>query len=370
MPMPNTCKKSHQRQPITEVVMSGKVRNIHAFTGLVFETSNRLSVFDRVIKEDVPLKGAMLNAISQHNKVFLEDRGIQTDYIGVPDSFFTTIGFDAKDTGRLCYSKTLEMLPFEFIVRAFLVGSAYKAYKKGESYCGYTFPEGLKEGDRLPEAIVTPTTKESTGHDRPVTKEEAVKILTIWLIENGYIESVEGLKSIYHEPAERDHFFNDVIPGLDEDSIKYGLESSEDKWEQAQYSLAHCYTKIYINLAYQESLTIFKLLSDQCEKKGIIFVDTKFEFGLDENSDLILADEVGTPDSSRFASVKGYQETGKLTSMDKQIVRDYCTSIGFNGDADQPIPDVPDDVWKKVTSTYVNIAETICGKKEIKKYLV
>lgn len=334
---------------VIDVVHTGKVRNTYAFTGQIFRTSNRLSVFDRVIKEEVPLKGAMLNCISQSNKLFLIRQGFLTDYIPVPDSFYTSVGFDSKELGTLSYAEILDMLPFEFIVRGYLVGSAYKAYKNGEPYCGFTFPEGLNQGDKLPEPIVTPTTKEETGHDRPVTKEECVEMLADWLLDN----------DIYLETESP----------FDEEDFYFGKNASEDGEEQYEYTLAYHCAKKYINAAYEVSLDAFNLLSEKCAEAGILFIDTKFEFGLNVYGSLTLADEVGTPDSSRFAPAKEYHETGKIVSLDKQIVRDYCASIGFTGDDNQPIPEIPDEIWEKVTSTYLYIAEVLCGKDTVAKYV-
>ena len=333
---------------ITDVVHTGKVRNVYAFTGQIFQTSNRLSVFDRVIKEDVALKGAMLNCISQCNKRFLVEKGFLTDYIPVSDEFYLSAGFAPEEVPTLSYAEILDMLPFEFIVRGYLVGSAYKAYKNGVPYCGFTFPAGLKEGDELPEPIVTPITKEEIGHDKPVTKLECIEMLADWLLD----------KEIYLEP----------ICSPDEDEKAFGELCSEDPEEQYEYALAYHYSKKYINLAYDVSLAVFALLSEKCADAGILFIDTKFEFGLNVDGRLTLADEVGTPDSSRFASAKEYEASGKIVSLDKQIVRDYCTSIGFNSDANQPIPEIPEKIWEKVTNTYIFIAEQLCGKETVAKH--
>lgn len=354
------------RPTITEVVKTGKVRNIHAFSGFVFETSNRLSVFDRVIKEDVPLKGAMLNCISQYNKQLLNQCGFVTDYIPVPNSFYAAAGFDTKDFGRLSYGQMLTMLPFEFIVRGYLVGSAYKAYKNGEPYCGFTFPDGLKEGDKLPRPILTPTTKEENGHDKPVTKQECIEMLAVWLLDNELVADAQDLREMFDGDYEAcTAELNELI---DEEDKNFGKESSEDKWEQAEYAVAYAISREYIGVVYDDSLDAYNILSKRCAEAGILFIDTKFEFGLSADDDIVLADEVGTPDSSRFASAEEYEKSGKIVSYDKQIVRDYCKAIGFTGDNDQPIPDIPEEVWEKVTSTYVFIAEQLCGEDVVAQY--
>ena len=393
------------RAPITDCIAYGKVRNIHSFTGLIFETSNRLSVFDRVIKEDVPLKGAMLNCISQFNKQLLNEKGFNTDYIPVPDEFFKSAGFD--HVGTLCYSACLSMIPIEFVVRGYLVGSAYKAYKNGMPYCGFIFPKGLKEGDKLPEPIITPTTKEETGHDRPINKEQCIDIVAKWLMELGFVADSDEIAAehqdsyplflrlfddviddddllfadIYGLEKEFDYDDNeeayddvdvlDVVDDVDDVDIDDYSDDDEDnnwKWTKARCILARLMAKEYVENAYQDSLDAFDFLSKRCEEKGIIFVDTKFEFGIDSNDNVVLADEVGTPDSSRFAPKDVYERTHKLVSLDKQIVRDYCSSIGFTGDESQFVPKLPNELWQQVTDTYVHLAEVLCGKEFVEKY--
>lgn len=355
-----SCEKSC-RTPITELLKRGKVRNIHAFRGLIFEVSNRLSVFDRVIKEDVPLKGAMLNCISQFNKQYLSERGFPTDYIPVPACLFKAAGFEKAALGRLSYAEELLMLPFEFIVRGYLVGSAYKAYEKGESYCGFTFPDGLQEGAKLDEPIVSPTT------DRPVTKEECIELLADWLIQNDLCISADDLYTSFN--GDFDAFLHsDLKKEIGEDANNYGQFYGVDKWDESSCALAYQAAIDLVDKAYSISLQAYSLLAEMCEKVDILFIDTKFEFGINSEDNIVLADEVGTPDSSRFASAYEYATSGKIVSMDKQIVRDYCASIGFKGDEDQPIPDIPDEVCKNLTETYVHIAEILCGEDFVAKY--
>jgi phosphoribosylaminoimidazole-succinocarboxamide synthase len=314
------------RRTVGEKVLigSGKVRNIYqvaGFPGLLFETSNRLSVFDRVVCEDVPGKGACLNCISQENKQLLEKAGVKTDYASMP--------FDAKyisleHKGRYAYSKTLTMIPLEIVVRAYLTGSAYKAYKRGETYCGFEFPDGMNDGDKLAYSIITPTTKEKEGHDRPVTRSEAIDVLTNWVTENCFDDENKDAKTVATD---------------------------------------------LLNQIYSETEKIFKILSDYYEKRNILIIDTKFEFGIDEYQTLMLADEVGTPDSSRLAPKDIYDKEGKIVSLDKQIVRDYCSSRGFTGDEGQVVPEIPEKILKKITQNYLNIVLDLYGAKVANHYL-
>ena len=362
-------------------VSCGKVRNIYAFNGLIFKTSNRLSVFDRVIKENVPKKGSMLNCISQYNKQQLEAKEIvQTDFLPASNFLFEAAGFKSHSYNQLSYARKLNMFPLEFIVRGYIVGSAWAAYKKGKGYCGITFPDGLHEGQKLDNPIVTPTTKASSGHDMPVTHDEAVIIIADWLRNSEYFITAKDIQNCCNDSRDAAHeMFQISLKSTDyaqyvfKQADRYvdfpsGIFSSRDLWEYYSYILCYAMAEYYVDTIYFLCLATFDELSKRCEEKGILFIDSKFEFGLDSDGIITLGDEVGTPDSSRFASKEEYDHSGKIVSMDKQIVRDYCKQIGFNGDSNQKIPKLPDSLWEKVTDTYISIAVKLCGN-EVEKYL-
>lgn len=298
------------KNPLIFYEARGKVRNLYEL-GLIFKTSDRLSVFDRVVCENIPYKGKALNCISQENKKQLESLGYETDYIDVFDELFEVFGY--QEPGRMAYSKPLAMIPLEIIVRNVLTGSAYKAYKRGESYCGYTFPTGMKNGDKLTHPIVTLTTKEMEGHDRPVNREQAEDVVTEWLMR-------------WHEEDEAKKGANYIVSSL-----------------------------------YELALEIFEILSEKYGQHDIMFVDTKFEFGLDEDNKIVLAAEVGTPDSSRLVPKSVYEETGKLVSLDKQEVRDFYASKGFTGDEAQKVPELPKELVDKLSAKYVDVVRTLFG---------
>lgn len=360
--------KNNATSPIMKIA-SGKVRDLYSFQGLIFKTSNRLSVFDVVISENVPRKGAMLNCISQTNKKLLEERGIDTDLIEVPNSFFKSVGFNESELGNMSYALGLDMIPAEIIVRSVMTGSLWNAYKNGKAYCDIELPEGLKEGDILPEPIITPTTKASSGHDKPISKDGLIALIIGWLVDTNDFEITDEIEVEFNEALNSIDEFEYHGPRFDFEDALFGSECSDMYWEQITFAIAHNLAKQYVDEIYEKSFEVFDILSKKCNELGILFVDTKLEFGLDAERELILADEVGTPDSSRFASLEEYEKSHKLVSMDKQIVRDYCKKIGFTGEEGQEIPDIPDWVWQKVTNTYIDLAVRLCGPKTVNDYL-
>ena len=196
--------------------------------------------------------------------------------------------------------KKLTMLPVECIVRGYITGSGWESYQKEGTVCGIRLPEGLKESDKLPEPIYTPTTKAEIGlHDEHITFEDTVEIL------------------------------EKLYPGKGEDYAS---------------QIRDCTLKLYVKCA------------DYARTKGIIIADTKFEFGLDEDGNVVLADEMLTPDSSRFWPVEGYEPGKSQPSFDKQFVRDWLKA---NPDSDYLLPQ---DVIDKTIAKYKEAYEMITGK--------
>jgi phosphoribosylaminoimidazole-succinocarboxamide synthase len=192
-----------------------------------------------------------------------------------------------QDDGRSTECRRLEMLPIECVVRGYLAGSGWKDYVATGAVCGHRLPSGLVESDELPEPIVTPATKAQTGHDENIDRETAASLVG------------------------RDRF---------------------DEVEAA-------------------TLALYRFASAHARERGIILADTKLEFGVDEAGELVLADEVFTPDSSRFWPADEYRPGGAQPSFDKQFVRDYCESLGW--DKTPPGPELPDDVVAGTRARYV-----------------
>jgi phosphoribosylaminoimidazole-succinocarboxamide synthase len=200
-----------------------------------------------------------------------------------------------RDDGRSTECRRLEMLPIECVVRGYITGSGWKDYRAGGEVCGHRLPEGLRESERLPEPIFTPATKAQTGHDENITREQAAEVVG----------------------AER---FQEVE---------------------------------------RVALALYRFAADHAEARGIILADTKFEFGVDDEGRLILADEAVTPDSSRFWPADRYTPGGGQPSFDKQFVRDYCESAGW--DKTYPGPELPDDVVAGTRARYVEAFERLTG---------
>jgi phosphoribosylaminoimidazole-succinocarboxamide synthase len=199
------------------------------------------------------------------------------------------------EDGRSTECRRLEMLPIECVVRGYLAGSGWKDYTSTGAVCGHTLPTGLQESAELPEPIFTPATKATTGHDENIDRDQAAELVG----------------------AER-------------------LAEVE-----------------------RVSIELYRFASDHAREHGIVIADTKFEFGLDEEGTLVLGDEALTPDSSRFWPADEFSPGGAQPSFDKQFVRDYCESLGW--DKTPPGPDLPADVVAGTRARYVEAFERLTG---------
>jgi phosphoribosylaminoimidazole-succinocarboxamide synthase len=200
-----------------------------------------------------------------------------------------------RPDGRSTECRRLEMLPLECVVRGYLAGSGWKDYRRTGEVCGHALPAGLVESDRLPEPIFTPSTKAVTGHDENIDRAQAAE-----LVGADRLDEVERV-----------------------------------------------------------SLQLYRFAAAHAAARGILIADTKFEFGLDEEGRLVLADEAFTPDSSRFWPADEYRPGGPQPSFDKQFARDYCERLGW--DKSYPGPELPDDVVAGTRARYVDAFERLTG---------
>jgi len=280
-------------------IKKGKVRDIFDLGDkLVIVTTDRISVFDVVLDDPIPYKGVVLTQLTKFWAEFLKDvienHIIQFGVDGLPKEFSKH-----KDglQQRTMVVKKAKVLPIECIVRGYLSGSGWKEYQKTQSVCGIKLPPGLRESEKLPEPIFTPSTKAEVGHDENITFEKAAEII------------------------------------------------GKDKAEFIK----------------QKSIELYKKAADYAETRGIIIADTKFEFGVDEKTgNIILIDEILTPDSSRFWPKDKYEVGKPQPSFDKQYVRDYTESTGWN--KTYPGPTLPQEVIKNTTEKYLDIYKLLTGK--------
>ena len=278
-------------------IISGKVREVYDLEDgrMVIVTTDRISAFDVILPTMITDKGKVLNALANfwfdYTGDIVKNHMISSDLKDMPAEFQKP-----EFEGRTILVKKLKMIPYEVIVRGYMFGSMYEAYKKGEPFLGHNFDKEYQEAEKLAEPIVTPSTKAAEGHDINVTLD--------------YMKKDLG-------------------------------EELGTKIEKA-------------------ALAIYKKCYDWAYQNGIIIADTKFEFGLDENGDLVLGDEVLTPDSSRFWDLSKYKVGGSPASYDKQFVRDWLKENNLAGNPD--IKEIPAEVVAKTSAIYKECQTKICHK--------
>lgn len=284
----------------------GKVRDIYALSEdrLLFVASDRISAFDHVLGSGIPDKGKILTQLSLFWFDFLKDT-IPNHLITAASAKFPTELQPYLDqlAGRTMLVKRAKMFPVECVVRGYLSGSGWKDYQQTGAVCGIKLPKGLRESDRLPEPILTPAAKNNVGHDENIS----------------FAHMVETIG------------------------------------------------KKHANDLRDLTLSIYERAGKHAASKGLILADTKFEFGLisDKNGDdqIILADEVLTPDSSRYWPAETFNPGGAQPSFDKQYVRDYLESIHWNKQA--PAPALPDEVITRTRDKYLEAFRLITGRTDI-----
>ncbi len=277
----------------------GKVRDIYELGDkLLIVATDRLSAFDVVMKTAIPYKGKVLTQIS---KFWFEFFGSEFEHHFISDDVksYPQPFCDYADelAGRSMIVKKVEVLPIECVVRGYLAGSGWKEYKEKGTICGTKLPEGLKQCDKLPDFIFTPATKAELGE---------------------HDENISFERCVEILGAERAEFARD------------------------------------------SSLGIFEEASSYAESKGILLADTKFEWGV-TNGQIILIDEVLTPDSSRFWPADKYEAGRDQESFDKQFVRNYLEDINF--DKSGPGVELPKDIVEKTSEKYVEAYERLTGKR-------
>lgn len=289
----NALTQTDFRFPTQINVYHGKVRDVYSLADgrLVMVVTDRISAFDVILPEGIPYKGQVLNQIAAK---FLD---ATTDIcpnwkLATPDPMVTV-------------GRRLKGFPLEMIVRGYLCGSAWRAYKSGvREICGVRLPEGMRENERFPEPIITPTTKAELGlHDEDISREEI---------------------------------------------LARGLATPEEYVQLEEYALA-----------------LFRRGTEIAARRGLILVDTKYEFGTD-GKEIVLMDEIHTPDSSRYFYAEGYEERFRKgepqRQLSKEFVREWLMSEGFMGKDGQQVPAMTSDIVDGISQRYVELYEQITGE--------
>jgi phosphoribosylaminoimidazole-succinocarboxamide synthase len=276
-------------------VYHGKVRDVYSIgEKLVMVASDRISAFDVVLPKGIPFKGQVLNQVAEHFLKATSD--IVPNWLEATPDPMVAVGINCD--------------PFkvEMVIRGYLAGHAWREYKAGRRVlCGVAMPDGLKENDKLPEPIITPTTKADKGHDEDISREEI---------------------------------------------LKQGIVSEEDYLQLENYTQA-----------------LFQRGTEMAQEQGLILVDTKYEFGKAKGK-IFLIDEVHTPDSSRYFYAEGFQDrqdqNQKQKQLSKEFVRQWLIENGFQGLDGQTIPDMTPDFIQLVSDRYIELFEQITGRTFVK----
>lgn len=291
--MASTLSSTDFHFPLQKSVYHGKVRDVYDLDGknLAMIATDRISAFDVILPKGIPFKGQVLNQIAAF---FLDaTKDIVPNWkVAVPDPMVTV--------GLKC-----EPLKIEMIVRGYLAGSAWRDYKNGNrEICGVKIPDGMRENEKFPSPILTPTTKEDAGHDQNISRQEI---------------------------------------------ISCGLVSEDIYSQVEKYALA-----------------LFERGQQMAAERGLILVDTKYEFGVLDGK-VILIDEIHTPDSSRYFYADGYEERfekgEKQRQLSKEFVREWLMANGFMGQEGQTVPEMTDEYCEEVSRRYIELYEKITGLK-------
>jgi phosphoribosylaminoimidazole-succinocarboxamide synthase len=292
--MSNTLVKSDYNFPQQTNVYKGKVRDVYSVGNdlLVMVASDRISAFDVILPKGIPFKGQVLNQIAA--KFLNATSDIVPNWLLATPDPVVAVG------------KRAEPFKVEMVIRGYLTGHAARTYSSGlRTLCGVNLPEGMRENEKFPEPIITPTTKAAVGHDEDISRE---------------------------------------------DILAKGIVSEQDYVQLEKYTRA-----------------LFQRGTEMAKERGLILVDTKYEFGKDTNGNIILIDEIHTPDSSRYFYLEGYEERLKNNEAQKQLskefVRQWLIANGFQGKDGQKVPEMTEEYCQEVSERYIELYEQIVGEK-------
>lgn len=288
----NAISETNFNFPGQTAVYHGKVRDVYTIGDtLVVIATDRISAFDHILPKPIPHKGAVLNQIAAHFLNATKD---------IVPNWLLAVPHPNVSIGKRC-----EPVRIEMVIRGYLAGHAAREYKAGKRVlCGVALPEGLKENDRLPSPIITPSTKAVEGHDEDISREEI---------------------------------------------LKRGIVSEDVYVQMEKYTYA-----------------LFAKGQQMANERGLILVDTKYEFGIADGK-VMLIDEIHTPDSSRYFYLEGYEERQQKgeaqQQLSKEFVRQWLIENGFQGKEGQQMPFMPDEFVNTITDRYIELYEKVTGKK-------
>jgi len=286
--------------PDLKLLRRGKVRDVYDVDddSLLIVATDRISAFDCILPTPIERKGEVLTALSEFWFEQLKDVVANHLIESDVEAMPPAVQRHAQTLkGRSMLVRRAQVFPVECVVRGYLVGSGWKDYKRTGEVCGHKLPEGLVESAKLPETIFTPSTKAEEGHDENITEDQVRELI------------------------------------------------GEEKTA----------------LLRDTSLRLYKEAHDYARQRGIIIADTKFEFGLDKDGQLLLVDEVLTPDSSRFWPADEYEPGRSQPSFDKQFVRDYLETLDW--DKKPPAPAIPNEIAAATTARYLEAYRLLTGKE-------
>ncbi len=308
----------------------GPFAKVHQFNGVALEASGKLVIGDKVVAENVLMKPNCACAISQSNKRYLESFNMYTDYVEPNPLLFRALGFSENESKVMVYVKGVDDLPLDAVVIAYDL-----------------------DGDQV--ALPEPVASFALKNGMKVAYDEAVKILADWLADNGYVSNLYEEIQVYED-------INDAweFAAVSAEAKDYAELMEEEPWQQLEMACLYEGAVTMLEDMAVASVAAYTILQKRYAEAGLIMAKMQLSWGLDDDAELVLCDEVGTTDNTLIVSRDLYDKKGTLDAMINYAVMKYFESIGYDVDSDEPVPEIPEDVIDEVSDTYMYLAEAIC----------
>ena len=305
--------------------------NVHFFNGSILEASSKLSIGDLVVADNVLMKSNCTCAISQSNKRYLETFEVATDYVAPNPMLFVALGFSEQRSKNLVYVLGVNDLPFDTFVTA------------------YNF-----DGDNA--LLPVPKVGFMLKNGMKISVEEVIKTLADWLADNGYISN-------YYEEFLNYDSIEDAIDVAELSAVarEYGEFIEEEPWDQIEAACLYEAAAEMIETLIMRSNVVYSVLHKKYEEAGVILAKLDLSWGLDDDAEMLLCNDVGTPDTAVLATAESYEKTGKLENMVTKPIFEYFKAEGFKfNEFTEKVPELPDKVVDEISDTYMYLAEAIC----------